>query len=111
MCNIYCGLSYPRSSLIDCKLALKLNPDYDKVLLRAANCCFHTGQYESAVEFCDKLPDNEAALTLKTEATRKKKEAERDSRRTRRLEKTRTTEEQELFAEIRKRGIKLEGGI
>lgn len=44
-----------RSSLRDCELALKLKPDYAKVLKRAANCAYEIQQYEKCVEFCDRV--------------------------------------------------------
>lgn len=65
---------YPnyRSSLNDCKQALKLKPNYNKALNRAATCCFHVKNYDQCIEFCDQLLDDCASdktvLSLKSQA-------------------------------------------
>lgn len=61
-----------RSSLSDCKLALRLKPNYIKVLNRAATCSFHIKDYEQCIEFCDllldKCPTDKIILHLKSQA-------------------------------------------
>lgn len=61
-----------RSSLNDCKLALRLKPKYIKVLNRAATCCFHIKDYEQCIDFCDRLldesPTDKIMLYLKSQA-------------------------------------------
>ena len=61
-----------RSSLNDCKFALKLKPNYVKVLNRAATCCFHVKDYEQCIDFCneilDESPTDKIILHLKSQA-------------------------------------------
>lgn len=61
-----------RSSLNDCKLAVKLKPDYTKALSRAASCCFHIEDYEQCIDMCnlllDESPADKAILKLKSQA-------------------------------------------
>ncbi|KAJ8669310.1 hypothetical protein QAD02_000569 [Eretmocerus hayati] len=49
-----------RSSLNDCKQALKLDPNYLKPLHTAAKCCLSLKDYEKCIEFCDQILNNMA---------------------------------------------------
>ncbi|KAJ8938934.1 hypothetical protein NQ314_011286 [Rhamnusium bicolor] len=73
-----------RSSLKDCELALKIKPDYDKVLVRAANCCFEMKHYQKSKEYCDKIldkqTDNKDILELRKNSINAAKLKERDDR-------------------------------
>lgn len=61
-----------RSSLNDCKLALRLIPNYVKVLNRAATCCFHMKDYKQCIDFCNRIlnrsPNDEIIFHLKSQA-------------------------------------------
>lgn len=101
-----------RSSLNDCKFALKLKPDYAKVLNRAATCCFHVKDYEQCIDFCDQIldesPTDKIILHLKSQAAAAGERLERDKRKQDRLEKKLDKEEEELLDIIRSRGVNLE---
>lgn len=61
-----------RSSLNDCKLALKLKSNYTKALNRAATCCLYVKDYDNCIDFCDQLldesPTDKIILHLKSQA-------------------------------------------
>ncbi|RZC36104.1 TPR 11 domain containing protein [Asbolus verrucosus] len=115
--NIKCGnvdIDASLSSLIDAEAALKLKPDYDKVLVRAANCCFKVENYEKAVEFCDRIlernKDDKETLALRKNSINQAKIKERDRRRRAVAANKLKKEEETIVEEIIKRGIKIEGG-
>ncbi|KAK9302053.1 hypothetical protein QLX08_005793 [Tetragonisca angustula] len=101
-----------RSSLNDCKFALKLKPNYVKVLNRAATCCFHVKDYEQCIDFCneilDESPTDKIILHLKSQAIAAGERLKRDKRKQDRLEKKLDKEEEELLDIIRSRGVNLE---
>ncbi|KAK1116586.1 hypothetical protein K0M31_018268 [Melipona bicolor] len=101
-----------RSSLNDCKFALKLKPNYAKVLNRAATCCFHVKDYEQCIDFCDQILDESSTdkiiLHLKSQAAAAGERLKRDQRKQDRLEKKLDEEEEELLDIIRSRGVNLE---
>ncbi|XP_017887531.1 uncharacterized protein LOC108629397 [Ceratina calcarata] len=101
-----------RSSLNDCKLALKLKPNYVKVLNRAATCCFHIKDYNQCIDFCDQLlsdsPTDKTILNFKSQAMDAREHLKRDKRKQDRLEKKLDKEEQELIDIIKNKGINLE---
>ncbi|CAD1478675.1 unnamed protein product, partial [Heterotrigona itama] len=101
-----------RSSLNDCKFALKLKPNYVKVLNRAATCCFHIKDYEQCIDFCDRVldesPTDKIKLHLKSQAVAAGERLKRDKRKQDRLEKKLDKEEEELLDIIRSRGVNLE---
>ncbi|XP_072382348.1 DNA polymerase interacting tetratricopeptide repeat-containing, protein of 47 kDa [Diabrotica undecimpunctata] len=103
-----------RSSLQDCELALKLKPNYDKALTRAANCCFEMKKYKKAVEYCDILltkdKENKTVLDLRKKCTNAEKLKERDERKREQVAKKREKEEKVLINEIISRGYNIEGG-
>lgn len=61
-----------RSSLNDCKLALKFKPQYLKALNRAAICNFHIKNYDQCIDLCDQFldhsPTDKTILKLKSDA-------------------------------------------
>lgn len=73
-----------RSSLRDCELAVKLKPDYKKVLIRAANCAYQIQHYEKCVEFCDHVlaieKNDKEMVELRQKAAKGLKIKERDAR-------------------------------
>ncbi|KAI4455293.1 tetratricopeptide repeat protein 4 [Holotrichia oblita] len=101
-----------RSCLRDCELALKLNPTYNKVKIRAANCCFQTEQFDKCIEFCDIILDNEPGnkdvVKLRQDSVHKKKDKERNSRKKELDFKRRLKEEELLLEEIRSRNINID---
>lgn len=101
-----------RSSLNDCKLALRLKPNYIKVLNRAATCCFHIKDYEQCIDFCDRLldesPTDKIILHLKSQAVVEGERLKRDKRKQDRLEKKLNKEEEELLNIIKGKGVNLE---
>ncbi|XP_018565306.1 tetratricopeptide repeat protein 4 [Anoplophora glabripennis] len=102
-----------RSSLMDCESALKINPDYDKALSRAANCCFHLKQYIKAVDYCDKIlekqKDNKEILELRQNSINAAKLKERDDRKNEAAAKRKAKEEEDIIKEIINRGYNIEG--
>lgn len=101
-----------RSSLNDCKLALKLKPNYTKALNRAATCSFHVKDYDQCIDLCDQLldisPTDKTILHLKSQAVAARERLKRDKRKQDRIEKQLNKEEDELIAIIKSRGINLE---
>ncbi|XP_014213383.1 tetratricopeptide repeat protein 4 [Copidosoma floridanum] len=77
-----------RSSLIDCKHALKLKPHYLKPLLTAAKCSFHVKDYDQCLDYCDEIssiPDlgeevEQDNNKLRLDAVQKKRLMLRDAR-------------------------------
>ncbi|XP_044261369.1 DNA polymerase interacting tetratricopeptide repeat-containing, protein of 47 kDa [Tribolium madens] len=102
-----------RSALLDAETALKLKPDYDKALVRAANCCYKSGKYDKAVDYCDKILEknkaNQEVQKLRQMSLNEKKIKERDERRREMAEKKSQKEEEMIIGEILKRGINIEG--
>lgn len=96
-------------------MALKIKPDYEKALVRAANCCFEMKQYQNAIEFCDvilnKQKDNEVILELRQKCVNEEKLKKRNERKRDIEIKKKEKEEEELIKEIIKRGYKIEGGL
>ncbi|XP_046752518.1 DNA polymerase interacting tetratricopeptide repeat-containing, protein of 47 kDa isoform X1 [Diprion similis] len=103
-----------RSSLNDCKHALKLKPDYPKAWNRAANCCSQIKDYDQCITYCDqfleKSPSDKVILNLRNEAVANKKKLERDKRRTDALAKKIEREEETLLEIIQSRGVNIELG-
>ncbi|XP_029055707.2 DNA polymerase interacting tetratricopeptide repeat-containing, protein of 47 kDa [Osmia bicornis bicornis] len=101
-----------RSSLNDCKHALKLKPNYTKALNRAATCCFHIKVYDQCIDLCDQLldqsPTDKEILNLKSQAVAARERLKRDKRKQERLEKKLDKEEEELLSIIKSKGIGLE---
>ncbi|XP_076254698.1 DNA polymerase interacting tpr containing protein of 47kD isoform X2 [Rhynchophorus ferrugineus] len=103
-----------RSCLRDCVLALKIKPDYDKVISRAANCAYYLKQYEKAIQFCDKLldknKDDKIILELRKNSISQAKLAERNERKNKLETKRKKQLEDKLIKEILERGYIIEGG-
>ncbi|XP_050494920.1 DNA polymerase interacting tetratricopeptide repeat-containing, protein of 47 kDa [Bombus huntii] len=101
-----------RSSLNDCKLALRLIPNYTKVLNRAATCCFHMKDYKQCIDFCNRIlhksPNDEIIFHLKSQAVIEGERLKRDKRKQDRLEKKLNKEEEELLNVIKEKGVNLE---
>ncbi|XP_003491696.1 DNA polymerase interacting tetratricopeptide repeat-containing, protein of 47 kDa [Bombus impatiens] len=101
-----------RSSLNDCKLALRLIPNYVKVLNRAATCCFHMKDYKQCIDFCNRIlnrsPNDEIIFHLKSQAVIEGERLKRDKRKQDRLEKKLNKEEEELLNVIKEKGVNLE---
>ncbi|XP_066590172.1 uncharacterized protein Dpit47 [Prorops nasuta] len=101
-----------RSSLCDCKLALKHKSGYTKALCRAATCCFQIKDYDRCIDFCDQFldanPTDKAILKLKSDATVARDKHRRDKRMKEKLEKKISQETDKLLEAIRSRNINLE---
>ncbi|XP_059483090.1 DNA polymerase interacting tetratricopeptide repeat-containing, protein of 47 kDa [Neocloeon triangulifer] len=74
-----------RSSLMDCKIAIKLQPNYLKPIIRAAKCCLQMKKEDDCIAFCDQGLDisgnNEQELDeLRKKAIYQKKIKDRDER-------------------------------
>lgn len=100
---------------MDCQSALKINPNYEKTLNRAANCCYHLKQYSKAVDYCDsileKQKDNKEILELRQSSINAAKLKERDDRKKEVAAKKKAKEEELLIKEILNRGYNIEGGV
>lgn len=105
--------SYFRSSLKDSEEALKLKPNYDKPLIRAANCCFEMKHYEKCIEYCERILDmdksNTIILELRKKSINEQKLKGRNERKKELQDKRNMQIEENLVSEILKRGYKLEG--
>ncbi|XP_006612590.1 DNA polymerase interacting tetratricopeptide repeat-containing, protein of 47 kDa isoform X2 [Apis dorsata] len=101
-----------RSSLNDCKLALKLKSNYTKTLNRAATCCLYIKDYDNCIDFCDQLldesPTDKIILHLKSQAVAARDRLKRDKRKQDRLEKQLNKKEEELLNIIKRNKINLE---
>ncbi|KAG7189642.1 hypothetical protein KM043_017322 [Ampulex compressa] len=101
-----------RSSLNDCKQALKLKPKYDKALNRAATSCFQVKDFEQCIDLCNRLldesPTDKAILDLKTQALAARERLRRDQRKQQKLEKKLDKEEEKLLEIIESKNIQLE---
>lgn len=101
-----------RSALKDSEEALKLKPEYDKALIRAANCCFEMKLYKKCVEFCDQVLDknktNTIILELRKKSINEQKLKERNERKRELEEKKKMKDEENLISEILRRGYQLE---
>lgn len=101
-----------RSSLRDCELALKINPNYTKVKVRAANCCFLMEKFADCINYCDSIldsePNNKNILKLRQDSINAQKNKERDSRRKEASFRKQLKEEQNLLNEIRSRKINID---
>nr|CAH7749184.1 unnamed protein product [Callosobruchus chinensis] len=103
-----------RSALKDCELALKMKPDYDKAMKRAANCCYEMRQYNNAIQYCemilDKEKDDRTILELRKKCVGLAKVSELNARKKQFITKKKEKEEDNLVKTILERGYKLEGG-
>ncbi|EZA56707.1 Tetratricopeptide repeat protein [Ooceraea biroi] len=101
-----------RSSLNDCKLTLKLNPQYWKALNRAATCSYHIKNYDQCIDLCDQFlnhsPTDKAILKLKSGAAAARERFLRDKRKQEKLERKLDNEKEKLLEAIWQRGINLE---
>lgn len=86
-------------------MALKNKPDYDKAIIRAANCCLHISQFDKCVEYCDKIlfqqSENEEMLELRQKAINIKKNQERDARKKEIEQKKKIAKEEKLINTVK----------
>lgn len=91
----------------DCELALKLQPDYEKPLLRAAHCCYEIRQPEKCIDYCDRIlakqKSNKEVLELRQKAVYAAKTKGRDERIQEREEKKRSERQKDLLETINQR--------
>ncbi|XP_050458502.1 DNA polymerase interacting tetratricopeptide repeat-containing, protein of 47 kDa [Cataglyphis hispanica] len=101
-----------RSSLNDCKLALKFKPQYSKALNRAAICNFHIKDYDQCIDLCDQFldhnPTDKTILKLKSDAIIARERLQRDKRKQVKLEKKLDKEDEKLLEIILRKDINLE---
>ncbi|XP_034943228.1 DNA polymerase interacting tetratricopeptide repeat-containing, protein of 47 kDa [Chelonus insularis] len=101
-----------RSSLSDCKRAIKLKPIYPKALARAVQCCYYSKNYDECIELADRYlseyEPNKEISTLMTNALTERKKKQRDDRMQEKREKVVEEEENKLIQAIINRGIKIE---
>lgn len=101
-----------RSSLNDCKLALKFKSQYSKALNRAAICNFHIKDYDQCIDLCDQFldqnPTDKTILKLKSDAIIARERLQRDKRKQVKLEKKLDKEDERLLEIISRKGINLE---
>ncbi|EEB16326.1 Cyclophilin seven suppressor, putative [Pediculus humanus corporis] len=73
-----------RSSLADCRMALKFVPEYHKAKIKAAQCCLKLKMYDDAIDYCNDIlkmcPNDANAIKIQSEAQTYKKIQERDKR-------------------------------
>lgn len=98
-----------RSSLRDAESALKYNPNHEKAMQRAANCCLKTQKFDDCIKFCDRILDkikNADISEVRKQAVNGKKAAERNERKKQAEIKKKTQEENMLIDELSKLGVK-----
>uniref|UniRef100_A0A1B6LRU7 Cns1/TTC4 wheel domain-containing protein n=1 Tax=Graphocephala atropunctata TaxID=36148 RepID=A0A1B6LRU7_9HEMI len=102
-----------RTSLADCQIALKLQPQYEKALVRAAQCCYHLSRFQSCLEYCDQIveynPSHPDIVKLRTDAVLKQKLAERDKRKEAILERKARMDEENLLKAMQERNVRVLG--
>lgn len=102
-----------RSALKDCELALKLKPDYEKALLRAALCCCESKKFDLGIKYCNKIlelnKDHKTAQNLLRKCLHNLKVLEKNERKKLLEKKKKISAEKALLDEIYKRGVRLEG--
>ena len=111
-----------RSSLIDCRLALKEQPTHMKAIERAIECCIRLSRHEECIQWCDQglevlngqdkaeqLPaDEEKKKSLQSKrasAEKTRREVERNRRKEEMIAKKAKMEEDRLLHAIRSRNI------
>lgn len=103
-----------RSCLKDCELALQIKPNYEKVLNRAANCCYHLARYDKGIEYCDNILESDKTkkdiLNLRKKCVNALKLKERNDRKKDAENKKANQSVNDLITEIISRGYKIEGG-
>lgn len=61
-----------RSSLADCRMALKFIPEYHKAKIKAAQCCLKLKMYDDAIDYCNDIlkmcPNDANAIKIQSEA-------------------------------------------
>lgn len=107
-----------RSSLLDCRLALKELPSHMKAIERAAECCIKLNRHNECMEWCDKgltlVGSGETSNEKKKyfqnwriQAEKRYKEAERNRRKEDAANKKAKQLEQTLLTAIKSRGIEI----
>lgn len=100
------------SCLNDCKIALRLEPDYPKALNRAAISCYHVKRFTESIELCNKYlaeyGENKEISTVLKNATIEKKKKERDERLKELREKKIESEEDKMIQAIISRQINVD---
>jgi len=107
-----------RSSLLDCRLALKDMPNHFKAIDRAVECCIKLNRHKECMEWCDKglevikseSLDEEKLKKMQSsraQAEKRFREAERNKRKEEAAIKKAKAEEQKLISAIQSRGIQI----
>lgn len=108
-----------RSSLLDCRMALKELPSHMKAVERAVECCIKLNRHKECMEWCDKglvLISSEVSQDTekkkhfqnwRAQAEKRYKEAERNRRKEEAAIRMAKKEEQTLLAAIQSRGIEI----
>ena len=107
-----------RSSLLDCRLALKELPEHYKAIDKAVECCIKLNRHKECMEWCEKgleivkmnKKDEEKLEKLQSsraQAEKRFREAERNKRKEEAAAKKAKAEEQKLISAIQSRGIKI----
>lgn len=101
-----------RSSINDCNEALKLNPTYEKVLIRAMQCCLAIDRFDEGLEYAGRVEknseDKKEIVELKTKLMNGLKLKERNLRREEAKKRHKNKEESAVLREIGKRNINIE---
>ena len=108
-----------RSSLLDCRMALKELPSHMKAVERAVECCIKLNRHKECMEWCDKglvlvnsieTPNAEKKKQFqnwRAQAEKRYREAERNRRKEEAAIRKAKNEEQTLLAAIKSRGIEI----
>ena len=107
-----------RSSLLDCRLALKDLPNHFKAIDRAVECCIKLNRHKECMEWSDKGLELVKSENLDEEKLKKMqssraqsekrfREAERNKRKEEAAVRKLKAEEQKLITAIQSRGIKI----
>lgn len=107
-----------RSSLLDCRLALKNLPEHYKAIDRAIECCIKLKRHKECMDWCEKgieitKSSNETVERLeklqysRAQAEKRFREAERNKRKEEAAARKAKAEDQTLISAIQSRGIKI----
>lgn len=108
-----------RSSLIDCRIALKDMPQHLKAIDKAVECCNKLNRHKECMEWCDKglqlispqesqdLDKRKKLQDTRAQAEKRYREGERNKRKEEAAMKKLKAEEHKLITAIQTRGIKI----
>lgn len=100
-----------RSSLKDCKIALKMKPNHMKAIIKSAQCCMRLKEYTESIKYCNMglaiNAEDKVLLGLREDAEREQKVALRDERKNAATTRKKQEQETRLLATLKERNIQV----